>query len=181
MLVHVASHGGVLIGTNGRDFFDQFQYLAWIRDAGSHGLASNLWVIGHTPHDYLHPMYLISGLLWRLGVSVQVAYLIWKPVALLVLFLGCAWYVTRLEPDNRARQTAALVLALFYQSPAYALAVWTGHLTLVHRLALLLASAAGPVYRGSYGQKQASGALPREIPRGSSRCRAAQVLGTCTP
>ena len=41
-------------------------------------------MIGHTPHDYLHPMYLISGLLWRLGVSVQVAYLIWKPVAIAI-------------------------------------------------------------------------------------------------
>src|SRR5437763_14719583 len=49
--VHVLVNGGVMTGANGGDFIDQFQYLAWIRDAGSHGLASNLWVIGHTPHD----------------------------------------------------------------------------------------------------------------------------------
>ena len=140
MLVHVASHGGVLIGTNGRDFFDQFQYLAWIRDAGSHGLASNLWVIGHTPHDYLHPMYLISGLLWRLGVSVQVAYLIWKPVAIAILFLGFAAYVRHLLPSSRWQQAAALVLALFYLTPVLAIGKWTGGLPAVHQYQLVLAS-----------------------------------------
>lgn len=41
---------------------------------GSHFLASNLWAVGHTPRDYLHPMFAISGLLWRLGVSVQLAF-----------------------------------------------------------------------------------------------------------
>lgn len=138
--LHVLINGGVMTGANGGDFFDQFQYLAWIRDSGAHGLASNLWVIGHTPHDYLQPMYFISGLLWRLGLSVQLAYLVWKPLALLVLFVGCGWYVAQLEPDRRGRQAAALTLAIFYQSPAYALAVWTGHLDFLHRLALLLAS-----------------------------------------
>ncbi len=26
-----------MTGVNGGDFFDQFQYLAWIRDEGTHG------------------------------------------------------------------------------------------------------------------------------------------------
>ena len=95
-VIHVAAHGGVLTGTNGSDYFDQFQYLAWIRDSGDHLLASNLWVIGPTPHDYLHPMYVISGLLWRLGLSIQLAYLIWTPIALVVLFIGSAAYTRRL-------------------------------------------------------------------------------------
>jgi hypothetical protein len=85
-------------------------------------------------------MYFISGVLWRLGLSLQLAYLIWTPIALLVLFLGCAWYVARMVPEGRGRQTAALALAIFYQTPAYALAMWTGHLSLVHRLELLLAT-----------------------------------------
>jgi hypothetical protein len=135
--VYVVINGGVLTGANGADFFDQFQYLAWIRDEGSHLLASDLWVIGGTPHDYVQPMYLISGLLWRLGLSVQLAYLIWKPVALLVLFLGFAAYVRRML-RGRWAATAALILALFYESPVSAVASWTGHLSSAHRLALTL-------------------------------------------
>jgi hypothetical protein len=140
VLLHVTNHGGVLIGTNGADFFDQFQYLAWIRDAGSHGLASNLWVIGHTPHDYLHPMYLISGLLWRLGVTLQVAYLIWKPIAIAVLFLGFFAYVRHLLPRSRPQQASALLLGLFYLTPVLAIASWTGQLSAAHQYQLILAT-----------------------------------------
>ncbi len=135
--VYVAINGGILTGPNGVDFFDQFQYLAWIRDEGSHLLASDLWVIGGTPHDYVQPMYLVSGVLWRLGLSLQLAYLIWKPVALVVLFLGFAAYGRRMLRDRWAA-TAALILALFYESPASALANWTGHLSSAHRLQLIL-------------------------------------------
>ena len=140
LIVYVARHGGVLTGANGSDAFDQMQYLAWIRDEGSHILASNLWQIASTPHDYLHPMYLVSGLLWRLGVSLQVSYLIWKPVAVIVIFLGCAAYVRHLLPQGRAKQAAALFLALFYLSPVLAFASWTGHLSAFHRYQLLLAT-----------------------------------------
>ncbi len=140
LLIYVAGHGGVLTGANGTDAFDQMQYLAWIRDEGSHVLASNLWHVGGTPHDYLQPMYVISGLLWQLGLSIQLAYLVWKPVALLVMFLGCAAYVHHLLPSGRWRRSVALFLSLFYLSPVYALADWTGHLTAVHRYSLLLAT-----------------------------------------
>ncbi len=134
--IHVAGHGGVLTGTEGSDFFDQFQYLAWIRDEGAHLLASNLWVIGSSPHDYLHPMYVISGLLWRLGLSVQAAYLIWTPVALLVLFLGSAAYVRRFLAGHW-QQLAALILVLFYHSPVYAISRWVSHLSSTHQFQLL--------------------------------------------
>ena len=133
-------HSDTLTGVSGYDTFDQLAYLAWIRDEGSHVLASNLWQIGPTAHDYLHPMYIISGLLWRAGVSLQVSYLIWKPIALVVLFLGFAAYVRHLLGGRRWQQTAALVLALFYLTPALQLAQWTGRLSLVHRLQLLVAT-----------------------------------------
>jgi hypothetical protein len=136
-LVHVARNGGVLTGTNGLDSVDQFQYLAWIRDEGTHLLASNLWVIGHTPHDYVQPMYLISGLIWRLGVGIQVAYLIWKPVALLVLFLGFNAYVRHLLPGSARQQAAALAAALFYVAPVLALAHLTDSLSAAHRFQYL--------------------------------------------
>lgn len=140
VLVHVARHGGLFLGTNGTDYFDQFQYLAWIRDEGAHGLASNLWVTGATPHDYLHPMYFLSGLLWRAGMSLQLAYVIWKPVAVLVLFAGCAAYARRHLPGRRWPQAAAVLLAVFYETPVSALANWTGHLSPLHRYQLLLAT-----------------------------------------
>jgi hypothetical protein len=140
VLVYVSQHGGVVTGVNGGDYFDQFQYLAWIRDEGSHLFASNLWVTGPTPHDYLHPMYAISGLLWRLGASIQLAYLIWKPIAVLVLFLGFAAYVRHLLPESRLQQAAALALALFYESPLFAVARWTGSVSPAHRYSLLLAT-----------------------------------------
>ncbi len=139
-LAWVSSHGGVFTGVNGQDLFDQFQYLAWIRDSGEHLLASNLWVIGHTPHDYVQPMYLVSGLLWWLGASVQVAYLVWKPVAVLILFFGVAAYARHLLGDRRGAVAAALVVALFYESPVYAVAIWTGRLSSAHRLDMVLAS-----------------------------------------
>lgn len=135
-VIHVTGHGGVMTGTYGTDFFDQFQYLAWIRDEGSHLLAANLWQIAPSPHDYVQPMYLISGALWWAGLSIQLAYLLWLPVALVVLAVGCAAYVSRML-SGRWQQAAALILVLFYHSPVYAIAVWTGHLSAAHRFDLL--------------------------------------------
>lgn len=140
LVANVTRHGGVLVGTNGFDAYDQLAYLAWIRDSGSHFLASNLWDIAPSAHDYLQPMYFISGLLWRLGVGIQLAYLVWKPVALLVLFLGFSAYVRHVLPGSRLQQTAALALALFYLSPALPLASWTNHLTFGQRLDLMVPS-----------------------------------------
>ena len=140
LIVYVGQHGGVLTGANGVDAFDQMAYLAWIRDEGGHLLASNLWVLGPTPHDYVHPMYVVSGLLWRIGLGVQLSYLIWKPVALLVMFFGFAAYVRHLLPGRRGQQAVALFLALFYASPVPAVANWTGHLSAIHRLQLTLAT-----------------------------------------
>jgi hypothetical protein len=139
LIAYVQIHGGVLTGANGTDAFDQMAYLAWIRDEGSHFLASDLWQIAPTAHDYLHPMFVISGLLWRLGLPIQLAYLVWKPIAVLVLFLGFAAYIERVLPDRR-QQTAALVLALFYLSPVTALAQWTGRVSTGHRLTLVYAT-----------------------------------------
>ena len=35
-------------------------------------------------------MFVISGLLWRLGLSIQLSYMVWMPVGLIVLFAGFA-------------------------------------------------------------------------------------------
>jgi hypothetical protein len=140
LVFHVLRHGGVLTGANGYDAYDQLAYLAWIRDSGNHLLASNLWQSGAAQNDYLHPMFFFSGLLVRLGLSVQLAYLLWKPVALLVLFGGFSAYVQHLLPGRRRATSVALLLALFYETPVLAVGGWTHHLSLNQVFALILTS-----------------------------------------
>lgn len=102
---------------------DELQYMAWIADAGRHWLSSSLWGIASLHHDFLHPMYTPSGVLVRLGASVQLAYLIWKPVAVVVLVAGF-WAYVRRRVTGGARRVAALLLALFYVTPVAALLEW---------------------------------------------------------
>ena len=118
--------GGTLTGAEGLTPTDQLQYLAWIRDSGEHVLISNRFGLEETTHDFLHPMFLVSGALWRLGLDIQVALLVWAPVAVGVLFAGFRAYVRRtVQPDGWPRRVA-LVLGLFFFTPALPLLDWTG-------------------------------------------------------
>ena len=56
---------------------------------------------------------------------MPLSYLLWKPVAVGLLFWGVLRYVRRLLPEGGPRH-AALVLALFAVMPASALVAWTG-------------------------------------------------------
>ncbi|MDQ6818286.1 MAG: hypothetical protein M3018_12890 [Actinomycetota bacterium] len=103
----------VWTGTNGPFLVDQMQYLAWIRDAAAHGLASNLFVLHHTAHDYFQPAIEISaGLTW-LGVAPYLALLVWKPIGVLAIFFAVRVCVRRMIEGKWPRR-AALVLALFF-------------------------------------------------------------------
>ena len=93
---------------------DQLRYLAWIREAGLHGLIADPYRAG-AAHVYLNPVFLVSGLLWRAGLSIQLSYLIWTPVALAVLIWGYARFVARFAAGRE--RAAALALSLFYFSP----------------------------------------------------------------
>jgi len=97
--------------------YDQFRYLAWIRDAGEHVLIANRSGSSSSGHLYLHPIFLLSGLGWRLGLSLQLAYLAWFPAAVGSILFGFRAYVRRLLPARRLAATAALVIALFYLTP----------------------------------------------------------------
>lgn len=101
---------------------DQLQYFAWIRSASEHGVIRNLFDVDPDGTSYfVHPGFLLSGLLHKAGLGIAVAYqLLWKPVAILGVFLAFRAYVRRLVPAGAAR-VAALVLALFYVSPLAAL------------------------------------------------------------
>lgn len=115
-VAHLVQHGGVLGGTDGIGAVDHFQYLAWIRESGEHGLASNRYDLADSSAVYLQPMWLLSGLAWAAGLPIQAGLLLWKPVCVAVLFGGSAAYVRR-TLEGRGARLAALALALFYLPP----------------------------------------------------------------
>ena len=105
----------VFAGSDGPFAGDQFQYLSWIREYGRSLLADNDLDLAPSDHVFLHPMFLLSGLGVRLGLSVEAAFLLWKPVAILALLAGCAptsgASSRSAGADRRARRRAALRLA----------------------------------------------------------------------
>jgi hypothetical protein len=113
-----------LIGADGVLGADQLQYLAWARDAGTHVLASNLFAIGPSAHVYLEPLFLITGLLARIGVPVQIAYLLWKPIAAVALFAAALGWAARAFGDELRPRAAAVALSLFLFTPLAALFSW---------------------------------------------------------
>lgn len=120
-----AGGGGEFNGTYGIQVDDQFQYMSFVREAGEHALISNRFDVVRDPHVFLHPVFLASGLLWKLGASIQLAFLAWQPVAVAVLFLASAAYVRRLLGTGSAAGIA-LLLGLFFFTPATPLAHWLG-------------------------------------------------------
>lgn len=140
LLAEVARHGGVLSGSDGMlAGADQQQYLMFIRESGTDGLIANEFRIGDSRGVFLHPMWLVSGVLWRLGVGLELALLVWKPVAAAALGAG-AWRYAGRFLAGRAR-LAAVVLGLFFVSPVLPLLVWTGvDLSGVTRLVFLFTS-----------------------------------------
>ena len=121
----IGSGGRTFLGVDGPDVADQLQYMSWLRDAGDHVAFANQFDLAADPHLFVHPMFALSGLVWKLGASVQLSFLLWKPVAVLVLFAGFAAYVRRTVEPGWGR-LAALVLALFFFTPAAWLLDWGG-------------------------------------------------------
>jgi hypothetical protein len=111
----VVVHHRTWTGTDGEFLADQFQYLAWVRDSSHHFLVSDLFVLRGTPHDYFQPIVVISGALTALGVPPWLSLLLWKPMAVLAVFLGVRAFTGRSLADRFDRR-AALVLALFFGS-----------------------------------------------------------------
>ncbi len=114
-LWRVVFDGGVWTGTDGVYIVDQMQYLAWIKDASKHLLASNLYVLRSTPADYFQPAVVISGGLTALGMAPWLALLLWKPVAVVAFFFAVRAFIARSLTGVWPRR-AALVLALFFGS-----------------------------------------------------------------
>jgi hypothetical protein len=94
---------------------DQLQYLAWIQSSAHHGLISDFYVLRPTPADYLQPAIMLSGLLVRLGVASWLALMLWKPVAVVGIFLAVR-ALAHATLDRRFDRRAALVLGLLFCS-----------------------------------------------------------------
>lgn len=124
IVARAISDGGTITGAEGLNPQDQFQYLSFIRQAGEHGLIANRMDIGSFGHVFLHPMWLLSGLGWRLGLSLPVALLLWVPISLAVLFAGFRAYVGQRLGADTGSAAAALAIALFFLAPAIAAAKW---------------------------------------------------------
>lgn len=109
-------NGLVWTGTDGFYIVDQMQYLSWIQSAAHHGLVSNLFVLRSTPADYFQPAIIVSAAITALGAPSWLALLLWKPVAVVGLFLATRAVVYRMFPlrvDRRAALTLGLMFASF--------------------------------------------------------------------
>ena len=125
ILAPLLTRGRPLSGADGFYPADQLQYMAWIREAAHHVTIGNRFDLAPGGRPFLHPGFLLSGLVQRVtGVSVPLALLLWKPVAVLLSFWGALAYVRRLLPAG-GRRRAALVIALFSVMPASAIVAWT--------------------------------------------------------
>jgi hypothetical protein len=124
-LAALATKGRPLSGADGLLAIDQLQYLTWIREAAHHGLIGNRFDLAPGHRVMLHPGILVSAAIHRLGVSIPLSYLLWKPVAVGLTFAGSLVYVRRLLAGTGQRRVA-LVLAIFSVAPMSALVAWTG-------------------------------------------------------
>ncbi len=127
---------------------DQLRYLAWIRDAGLHALIADPFR-PRAPHLYLQPLFLISGLLWRAGLSLQLSYLVWTPIALLTLIWGYASFTGRFFAGRE--WAAALALALLFFSPLVPLFDYGGVVDANGANYLVIAAGHGAPYWQAWG------------------------------
>jgi hypothetical protein len=121
----VVAHGRIWTGTDGVLPQDQMQYLAWIQGTVSHGAAPNMFVLRHTPADFLQPIVAISAGLVALGLAPWLALLLWKPVAVGGVFFATRAYVHRTVAGQWPRR-AALILALFFAWIGFITDSWLG-------------------------------------------------------
>jgi hypothetical protein len=125
VLAALVAKGRAITGADGVLASDQLQYFTWIREASEHGLIGNRYDLEPDDRVFLHPGFLLSGLVHALtGASVPLSYLLWKPAAVGVVFVGALLYVRRLLPAAGGRHVA-LLLVLFAVMPASAFVAWT--------------------------------------------------------
>ena len=125
LLLRVWTQGGLVTGADGFLVADPLQYVNWIRQAGDQLAVANLYDLARGPRSFVHPGVFLSGLLHRAGLSPVAAYMVWKPVAVAVLFAATLLLARRFLPRRDDRRLA-IVFALFFASPIAALVGWSG-------------------------------------------------------
>lgn len=118
--VYAAGHNQVFLGADGSTARDQLQYLAWATDAAHHGLSANLYAFGLGGHVFLHPAWLLTGLLHvDAGLSYPLLLAVWKLVAIAATFAALRAYARSLLGAGDRRVPVAIGLGLFMASPTY--------------------------------------------------------------
>jgi hypothetical protein len=121
--VDAAINNRVFVGADGRWAHDQLQYLAWATDAAHHGLIANLYAFRLGGHVFLHPLWLLTGLLHvEAGLSYALVLALWKVVALVALFVVLRRYARSILGDDRRAIVVAMLIALFMLCPSYVIA-----------------------------------------------------------
>jgi hypothetical protein len=143
LVIQLIRHGGVLSGSEGpAGGADQLFYMDSIRQSGAHVLIANHFDLALGARVFLHPLYLLAGLLWRLGVPLPAALWALKLVAAPAFAVGAIVFAARYL-DKLGERAVALLLALFYMSPIVPLLVWTGAVTGFRRFELELPAVEG--------------------------------------
>jgi hypothetical protein len=125
ILLPLLTRGRPLSGSDGLFPADQLQYFAWIRESAHHVLIGNRFDLAPGARPFFHPGFFLSGLLHDVtGISIPLAYQLWKPLAVGLTFAGSLVYVRRFLPASGQR-ISALVLVLFAVMPASAIVAWT--------------------------------------------------------
>lgn len=119
-----SAHGLTWTGIDGLHASDPALYFGFIASAAHSGLVSDIFDTAPLHATYLHPTFLLSGLITHLGLSTWQVYLLWKPVAVVAFFLAVRAFVHR-RIDSTGGRRAALVLALLFVPTAAYLASLT--------------------------------------------------------
>ena len=113
-----------------------------------HGLIGNRFDLAPGARRFLHPgLRALRACCTRSGSPSRSSYLAWKPVAVVITFVGCLLYVRRLLPPGGRRQ-AALVLALF--ASCRRRGSWPGRTGAATRASTCSTSSPGEMWTGQY-------------------------------
>ncbi len=135
---HVVVHGGVLSGSDGPlAGADQLFYMDSVRQSGMHLLIADHFDLVLGRAVFLHPLYLLGGLMWRAGLSLQASFWALQLLGAVAVAVGAAALGARVLPAGRPRMVA-LTLGLFFLSPLLPLLAWAGAIGAIPRYQLLL-------------------------------------------
>jgi hypothetical protein len=121
--VDAVANNRVFIGTDGTWAYDQLQYLGWTTDAAHHGLIANLFAFHLGSHVFLHPLWVIVGVLHvSVGLSYPLLIAFWQGVALVALFFAVRAYARSLLGSDGWRVTIGVLLAMFMLPASFLIA-----------------------------------------------------------